>query len=117
MPLFASMLFLAFTPPLRPSSRPAGYIRLELPVFHIGYFKNTVQILQAICKGCSHVLLNEEERRSFLRCAFVCCGCSACMGGWVGGCERGGPRGEGIVRAKGGGAGAGGGFLLPHMEI
>lgn len=23
-----------------------GYIRLELPVFHIGYFKNTVQILQ-----------------------------------------------------------------------
>ncbi|PSC73949.1 DNA-directed RNA polymerase III subunit rpc1-like isoform X2 [Micractinium conductrix] len=44
-----------------------GYIRLELPVFHIGYFKNTVQILQAICKGCSRVLLPDEERRRTLR--------------------------------------------------
>ncbi|KAL4425069.1 hypothetical protein ABPG77_010383 [Micractinium sp. CCAP 211/92] len=44
-----------------------GYIRLELPVFHIGYFKNTVQILQAICKCCSRVLLPEEERRRMLR--------------------------------------------------
>lgn len=52
----------------------SGYIRLELPVFHIGYFKNTVQILQAVCKGCAHVLLNEEERRQFLR--------------WVGGWAR-----------------------------
>ena len=25
----------------------AGYIKLQLPVFHIGYFKNTLQILQA----------------------------------------------------------------------
>ena len=24
----------------------AGYIKLQLPVFHIGYFKNTLQILQ-----------------------------------------------------------------------
>ncbi|KXZ56345.1 hypothetical protein GPECTOR_1g305 [Gonium pectorale] len=43
-----------------------GYIRLELPVFHIGYFKNTVQILQCICKSCSRVLLPEEERRETL---------------------------------------------------
>jgi DNA-directed RNA polymerase beta' subunit len=44
-----------------------GYIRLELPVFHIGYFKNTVQILQAICKECSRVMVMGEERRRTLR--------------------------------------------------
>ncbi|GLC35764.1 hypothetical protein PLESTM_000363300 [Pleodorina starrii] len=44
-----------------------GYIRLELPVFHIGYFKNTVQILQCICKSCSRVLLPEEERKVWLK--------------------------------------------------
>ncbi|KAG2499255.1 hypothetical protein HYH03_002834 [Edaphochlamys debaryana] len=44
-----------------------GYIRLELPVFHIGYFKNTVQILQCICKSCSRVLLPDEERRVWLK--------------------------------------------------
>lgn len=27
-----------------------GHIELELPVFHIGYFKATVTILQRICK-------------------------------------------------------------------
>eukprot|EP00198_Chlamydomonas_reinhardtii_P014024 XP_001703361.1 predicted protein [Chlamydomonas reinhardtii] len=43
-----------------------GYIKLELPVFHIGYFKNTVQILQCICKACSRVLLPDEERRETL---------------------------------------------------
>ena len=50
-----------------PASRlPPGYIKLELPVFHIGYFKNTVQILQCICKACSRVLLPDEERRVWL---------------------------------------------------
>lgn len=44
-----------------------GYIKLELPVFHIGYFKNTLQILQAICKTCSRVLATGEERRRTLR--------------------------------------------------
>lgn len=44
-----------------------GHIHLELPVFHIGYFKNTVQILQAICKTCSRVLVSDEERRRTLR--------------------------------------------------
>ncbi|GIL99158.1 hypothetical protein Vretimale_4372 [Volvox reticuliferus] len=44
-----------------------GYIRLELPVFHIGYFKNTVQILQCICKSCSRVLLPEDERKMWLK--------------------------------------------------
>lgn len=44
-----------------------GYLKLELPVFHIGYFKNTVQLLQCICKTCSRVLLPEEERRKWLK--------------------------------------------------
>jgi DNA-directed RNA polymerase III subunit RPC1 len=45
----------------------AGYIKLELPVFHIGYFKNTQQVLQCICKSCSRVLLEDDDRRAFLR--------------------------------------------------
>ena len=35
-----------------------GDITLSLPVFHIGFFKHTIAILQAICKTCSAVLLN-----------------------------------------------------------
>lgn len=27
-----------------------GYINLELPVFHIGYFRSVIMILQTICK-------------------------------------------------------------------
>lgn len=49
------------------NSARTGYLKLELPVFHIGYFKSTVQILQCICKGCSRVLLPEDERRAYLR--------------------------------------------------
>ena len=44
-----------------------GYIALELPVFHIGYFRNTLQILQCICKCCARVLLNDDERRVFAK--------------------------------------------------
>ena len=43
-----------------------GYIRLVLPVFHIGYFKNIISILQCICKECSRVLIPEEERQWLL---------------------------------------------------
>lgn len=43
-----------------------GYIQLELPVFHAGYFKHTLGILQCICKRCSRVLLPIEERKSYL---------------------------------------------------
>lgn len=45
----------------------AGYIHLELPVFHIGYFKITVKTLQCICKVCSRVLLPQEERLKYVR--------------------------------------------------
>ncbi len=34
-----------------------GHIELELPVFHIGYFKHTLTMLQVICKSCARVLL------------------------------------------------------------
>jgi len=44
-----------------------GYIHLELPIFHIGYFKNTLSILQCVCKTCARVMMPEEERRQHLR--------------------------------------------------
>jgi len=44
-----------------------GYISLALPVFHIGFFKHTLSILQCICKSCSRVLLSYEERSLYLR--------------------------------------------------
>ncbi|EGG22501.1 RNA polymerase III [Cavenderia fasciculata] len=44
-----------------------GYIDLQLPVFHIGYFKNITNILQMICKNCSTVLLDDEPKATYLR--------------------------------------------------
>lgn len=44
-----------------------GVLNLELPVFHVGYFKATIQTLNCICKICSRVLLSEEDRQSYLR--------------------------------------------------
>ncbi|EZA62907.1 DNA-directed RNA polymerase III subunit RPC1 [Ooceraea biroi] len=44
-----------------------GYLNLELPVFHVGYFKSIVQILQMICKRCAHILLTPEEKKFYLR--------------------------------------------------
>ncbi|RJE23144.1 DNA-directed RNA polymerase [Aspergillus sclerotialis] len=43
-----------------------GYLKLALPVFHAGYFKQVFKILWAICKNCSSILLPEEDRRAFL---------------------------------------------------
>lgn len=43
-----------------------GRIKLALPVFHIGYLKQTISILQNICKDCSSVLLDLETKRKFL---------------------------------------------------
>ncbi|KAL4255325.1 DNA-directed RNA polymerase subunit [Pleurotus pulmonarius] len=39
-----------------------AYIKLVVPVFHIGYFKHTIAILQGICKTCARVLLEEPDR-------------------------------------------------------
>jgi DNA-directed RNA polymerase III subunit RPC1 len=44
-----------------------GHVRLPLPVFHIGYLKYIQATLQNICKDCSKVLLQEPERRQFLK--------------------------------------------------
>ena len=44
-----------------------GYIKLALPVFHIGYIRHTLHILQCICKTCSRVLLVESEAQQYLR--------------------------------------------------
>ena len=43
-----------------------GYIKLELPVFHIGFFKQVLQTLQCICKRCSEVLLSEQSKKKFM---------------------------------------------------
>ena len=44
-----------------------GYIRLELPVFHVGFFKHTLTILQCVCKNCSRCLLPIPERETYLK--------------------------------------------------
>ncbi|KAJ3108015.1 hypothetical protein HDU97_002595 [Phlyctochytrium planicorne] len=44
-----------------------GIVRLALPVFHIGYFKMMITVLQNICKSCSRVLLDDSARQSFLK--------------------------------------------------
>ncbi|CEL93161.1 unnamed protein product [Vitrella brassicaformis CCMP3155] len=38
-----------------------GFVRLVLPVFHIGYFKHTQHLLCCICKECARILLCDDE--------------------------------------------------------
>jgi len=40
---------------------------LALPAFHIGYFKKIIEVLQIVCKDCSHLLLDENAKRKFLK--------------------------------------------------
>ncbi|XP_069652306.1 DNA-directed RNA polymerase III subunit RPC1 isoform X3 [Haliaeetus albicilla] len=42
-----------------------GYIDLELPCFHVGYFKAVIGILQMICKTCCCIMLSVEEKKQF----------------------------------------------------
>lgn len=44
-----------------------GFIKLELPVFHIGYFKHTLTILQCVCKTCANVMLPVNMKLKFLK--------------------------------------------------
>ncbi|KAI8805242.1 hypothetical protein BJ742DRAFT_821492 [Cladochytrium replicatum] len=44
-----------------------GVIRLVLPVFHIGYFRLIMTVLQNICKNCGRLLLEEQKKRSYLK--------------------------------------------------
>ncbi|XP_067008979.2 DNA-directed RNA polymerase III subunit RPC1 isoform X1 [Anabrus simplex] len=43
-----------------------GYIDLELPVFHWGYFRSVINVLQTICKSCSRVMLDVKSRKQFI---------------------------------------------------
>lgn len=36
-------------------------------MFHAGYFRHTLGVLQCICKSCSRVLLSYDDRLSFLK--------------------------------------------------
>lgn len=40
-----------------------GYIKLSLPIFHIGYFKHTLTLLQILCKKCARLLVPSSELR------------------------------------------------------
>ncbi|XP_023347954.1 DNA-directed RNA polymerase III subunit RPC1 [Eurytemora carolleeae] len=42
-----------------------GYVDLELPVYHVGYFRATIQVLQSICKTCSRILLKPADQLIF----------------------------------------------------
>lgn len=44
-----------------------GFINLQLPVYHAGYFKHTITILQCICKKCSSVLLEPDVKLNYLK--------------------------------------------------
>eukprot|EP01113_Clastostelium_recurvatum_P040668 TRINITY_DN6343_c0_g1_i1.p1 TRINITY_DN6343_c0_g1~~TRINITY_DN6343_c0_g1_i1.p1 ORF type:complete len:1395 (-),score=348.95 TRINITY_DN6343_c0_g1_i1:174-4358(-) len=44
-----------------------GYIKLELPVFHVGYFKTIVTVLNMVCKTCSKILLLPADQKKFLK--------------------------------------------------
>lgn len=43
-----------------------GFVDLELPCFHIGFFRTTITVLQMICKTCSRILLPPDVRQTFL---------------------------------------------------
>ncbi|XP_026193034.1 DNA-directed RNA polymerase III subunit RPC1 [Cyclospora cayetanensis] len=45
-----------------------GHARLEVPVFHCGYFKYILQILYCLCKRCGTLLLSPEAKaRTLMR--------------------------------------------------
>lgn len=52
--------------PLKTCTGHFGVVSLCLPVFHTGYFKQILNILQSICKQCSRILLPPAVRRRFL---------------------------------------------------
>ena len=50
-----------------------AYIKLVVPVFHIGYFKHTIGILQCICKVCFLFLSTVPPLFTLTRLAHACC--------------------------------------------
>ena len=43
-----------------------GCLELVVPVYHVGYFTYTLEVLQQICKRCSRVLLTHAQRARYL---------------------------------------------------
>ncbi|CAB3361853.1 Hypothetical predicted protein [Cloeon dipterum] len=43
-----------------------GFIDLEVPLFHVGYFGQVINILQTICKECSHVMLPKAVKQKYI---------------------------------------------------
>ncbi|KAI1716490.1 RNA polymerase rpb1, domain 5 domain-containing protein [Ditylenchus destructor] len=43
-----------------------GFIDLEYPVFHVGFFRLVIQMMQCLCKNCSATLLTGEQKAKFL---------------------------------------------------
>eukprot|EP00127_Corallochytrium_limacisporum_P006730 Clim_evm19s234 gene=Clim_evmTU19s234 len=43
-----------------------GFVKLELPVYHPGYFRAVLGILSCICKTCSRILLDDTKRSLYL---------------------------------------------------
>lgn len=39
-----------------------GYLNLELPVFHLGYFPAILSILQCVCKTCGALLMKDSDK-------------------------------------------------------
>ncbi|EPR79820.1 DNA-directed RNA polymerase III subunit RPC1 [Spraguea lophii 42_110] len=39
-----------------------GHIKLELPVFHVGFIKQIYNIMQMVCKSCGEMLLSEDRK-------------------------------------------------------
>lgn len=49
-----------------------AYIKLVVPVFHIGYFKHAIGVLQVICKVCTLKLSSDHEVAGALL-GIICC--------------------------------------------
>lgn len=53
--------------PLQSCAGHFGHVRLPLPVFHIGYLKYIQATLQNICKTCSKILLEPDQKAKYLK--------------------------------------------------
>jgi DNA-directed RNA polymerase III subunit RPC1 len=57
--------------PLQTCNGHFGNIKLVLPVYHVGYFKKVIQILQSICKARSNTGTSRNNALTYCRIALV----------------------------------------------
>ncbi|CAK0820611.1 unnamed protein product [Prorocentrum cordatum] len=43
-----------------------GHVRLALPVYHVGFVRQVLNILRSLCKSCGRILLAENDQAGFL---------------------------------------------------